>query len=1030
MKSFILIIFFFAFSNLFSNNLFIKNIGQYDSNILYYSQLNDINIFIKIDGIYFDFYQLESKSDSYLKKGHLVKMDFIDGKSFQQFNEEKIGEVNYFLGNDKSKWKTNVPFFNELTINNVYDKIDFRIYFEDNVPRYDFIVNVDGNPNEIKLKFQTIENIELTSKKFKAIMSVGDFINDGLFAYQNNNGNKNEVSCNFILKDENILAFEIKDYDKTKPLIIDPIIYTSYVSWGGNEKAATIKNLSATRYLIAGTTESLTFPVSEGAYQEFVTPSKNVFIAEYQRDLINHNLIRGTFLGGDGDDIIIKLITDLNGDIFVCGNTKSFTFPTVGTLRDFNAGKQDGFVSCLSSDLTQLKYSYYIGGSEDDYMTDIKVSNGRVYFSGYTFSENLPIKGALQNNLLGSSDGMIGRSNQAGSSLDFLTYWGGSGEDRINALDLNSVEDILWVGSTNSQDFPILPINETSGKKGIGFDIVTGTFRNGLTENINSFHLGGTSDDFGVDIIHSSGNEYYVLGYSQKEQTNTIPTNQESFSAINSGGFDILFLKMLSTNVSKATFIGGRNDDIPTNFKRFLPNGDFVIVGETSSSDFPIVSSEIEPITYGRNKDGFVTIVSRELEKLNYSSYIGGREDDVLTGCDILNNTNFSFVGYTNSNDLKLFGKSNLKSIQSNGAFVGFHNNGSISLQNPAGGNSYCMGVILPIMFTFNDLDNNDLFDIYLSNPSLEIFQLLVENHNNTSYNWDIPINLIPHNDYKIIVAHKSGVFDESTLNFTINPIPVINEFNLIEGSPETCVGETIAFSVNTSNTVTPEFVWRRNGTQLVKNKNNIYRIEEINTSNSGKYTVTIEDRCQPYPTSDEIEIKVIPNTNITNQSADFEIFIGDRLVLNIAAEGAELTYQWYFEDNLLAGKTENELIIENASISDQGSYKCEVIGKCGEKVISEPIEVLVNTKNVLNSKFKNLYSDKNQIKFDYSSKSVGEIQLRVLNYMGQIVFESNLNVTLGLNEINQNVSLQNGVYFINIIELDNASTFKFIILE
>lgn len=1031
MKSLILmLIALFSFNSTNANNIFIKNIGQYQSDILYYSQLNDINIFIKSDGVYFDFYQTNHSDSKITKTGHLIKMDFVDGELLKSFEGEKKGEVNYFIGNDKTKWVKNAPIYNEITINNIYDKIDFRIYFEENLPRYDFIVNVDGNPEEIKVKFHSIEEIELTPNSFKAQISVGEFINDGLFAFQNINGSKSQVGCQFIANEQNEISFKINNYDKSQKLIIDPIIYTSYLSWNGNEKSSIIKNLSKNRYIVAGTTESVNFPVNEGAYQEFVEENRNIFIAEYERNIVSHNFVRGTYLGGDAEDNITKLVNDNSGNIYLCGDTKSVTFPVLGGISNFNSGKQDGFIASLNSTLSELRYSYYVGGDDDDYITDLKFMNDKVYFAGYTFSGNLPIKNALQNNLLGSSDGLVGRSNQAGSSLDFLTYWGGSGEDKINAIDLNSVEDILWVGTTSSQDFPTSPINENTSKNGAGSDIVTGTFRNGLTESINSIHLGGSEDDFGVDIIHSSGTEYYILGYSQKEQTNTIETNDESFQEINAGGLDILVYKMRSTNISKATFIGGRNDDIPKSFKRYLPIGDFLLVGQTSSNDFPIITTDSEPINYGRNIDGFVCIVDKELDEIKYSSFIGGREDDIITGCDIFDDTNFSFIGNTNSTDFKLIGKSNKSTIQTEGSFLGFHNSGSILLQNPSGGVRYCMGFVLPILFTFNDIDDNDLFDIYLTNEELGVFQLLKENHNTTSYNWDIPLDLFPNSDYKILVAHKSGVFDESLQSFSIDPIPQIDNFTQTIGTLDPCIGETITFEVTTSKTTDPEFIWLKNNVQLVKNKNSEYTIENIDLSHSGKYKVTIEDQCQPNPTSDEIEILVQPNTQINEQSDNFNVEVGESITIFVNVEGADLEYQWYFENNLLAGRNENIIQIDNVSLSDQGLYFCEITGKCGDNVKSDDILVTVNTSSVKNEFIKNLYTNKNLLQFDLKSNSAEEIKIQILNIMGQIIFENNVFVNLGINQINIPIKLENGVYFINTINSDKLSTEKFIILE
>ena len=110
--------------------------------------------------------------------------------------------------------------------------------------------------------------------------------------------------------------------------------------------------------------------------------------------------------------------------------------------------------------------------------------------------------------------------------------------------------------------------------------------------------------------------------------------------------------------------------------------------------------------------------------------------------------------------------------------------------------------------------------------------------------------------------------------------------------------------------------------------------------------------------------------------------------------------------------------------------YFCEITGKCGDNVKSDDILVTVNTSSVKNEFIKNLYTNKNLLQFDLKSNSAEEIKIQILNIMGQIIFENNVFVNLGINQINIPIKLENGVYFINTINSDKLSTEKFIILE
>lgn len=1030
MKLIILLLFALSIMNANNEMFFVQNEGQKQNDILYYAELNDLNIFIKSDGVYFDFYQLEKTDNNQINKtGHLVKLDFINGNKLNSFKNLSTGKLNFLIGKDKSKWKREVNVYNNLLINNVFDGVDFKLYFDNNIPRYDFIINQNANPENIKFKFNTVNGLKVQNKSFSGEISVGDFFNDNLFAYQIINGKKQEVKCNFIEIEENVLGFDIGNYNKNLELVIDPIIYNSYMGWGGKESGRAIKNIDANTYIVAGTTESMEFPVSEGAYQELALESQNIFIAEYTREGIFHKFVRGTYLGGSESDLVAKMEIDTDKNIYLCGTTSSSDFPVAGIINQVYGGKLDGFVAKLNDEMTELTYSYYVGGSEDDEILDFAIAGGKVYFCGYTKSLNLKVKNAIQDNWRGASDGIFGRSNAEGNSMDYLTYYGGSGEDMINGIDLNPIEDIIWIGSSKSFDFNVYP----SGQKtqGDNFDIVMGIFRKDLSENILSTFVGGTENDYGVDVKHVSGQEFYFLGYSYKESTKTIPTIADSYQEFNAGGSDILFGLQKGPNTLNVTFIGGSKDDIPHSFHHFAPNGDFLIFGETISNNFPIVTTESQPQQHKGKKDGFICVANKDFKTLNYSSYIGGREDDIIYSGDILGSGTYRYIGTTTSNDLTLIGKANNNKSNGGAAFVGSVNNGSMSMQNPNGGFDYCQKLVIPIIFDYNSLDANNLVDIYLSNETLGTFDLIAKDFNEKKYDWTIPSSILPDKNYKIVVAHKSGVFVESYSKFGIKPSPKVSSFSVSEGELSSCVGDKIAFVVEYSDASVPSFIWKKNDKDIIKNKSNTYTIESIKKDDAGVYTVAIEGDCNPNAVSDEIMLTVTELTAIANKSNDVEINEANKLEITVDAVGGELKYQWYLNGNILAGKTTKTLTINSISKADEGNYTCEVTGKCGDKVMSDPIKVTLKTTSVRNSKeFKSIIANSSKVEVEYNAFNNSNAIINIIDLNGKTLSNFEYNLISGRNKLIIPVNLENGMYILNIIEKDKTSSIKFIVVE
>jgi uncharacterized protein (TIGR03437 family) len=78
---------------------------------------------------------------------------------------------------------------------------------------------------------------------------------------------------------------------------------------------------------------------------------------------------------------------DPAGNIIVVGGTRSADFPTANAVQTANAGGADAFVSVISPDGSQLKYSTYLGGSKNDGAAAVAVdSQGNVTVVGETSS--------------------------------------------------------------------------------------------------------------------------------------------------------------------------------------------------------------------------------------------------------------------------------------------------------------------------------------------------------------------------------------------------------------------------------------------------------------------------------------------------------------------------------------------------------------------------------------------------------------------------------------------------------------------
>src|SRR5262249_42107072 len=120
-----------------------------------------------------------------------------------------------------------------------------------------------------------------------------------------------------------------------------------------------------------------------------------------------------------------------------------------------NRGNLDGFVAKLNLTGSQLLYSTYLGGTEDDQGFGIAIdSSGNAYVTGDTRSTDFNTKNPLQAANRGGIDAFVTKVNTTGSALTYSTYLGGSGEDLGLGIAIDATGNAYITGYTSSNDYP------------------------------------------------------------------------------------------------------------------------------------------------------------------------------------------------------------------------------------------------------------------------------------------------------------------------------------------------------------------------------------------------------------------------------------------------------------------------------------------------------------------------------------------------------------------------------------------------
>jgi hypothetical protein len=225
---------------------FIENRGQFDSAVRFFCHTRCIDIWLTDSGAVFD-QHVDRNSDSSSRqelstrlprllldtpsgsrKGHAVRMGFKHcPMNAQAFGERPLtGVHNYLLGNVDSKWILGARSFGLVKLSNVQEHIDAYFYIDNGYPRFDLVVNPGGNADCLTLSFAGQSSISTPNRDTVCLgTSLNAFRLCDLHAFQAAGDFNQSVNCRFLVNREGFINFLLSNWDRSKPLVIDPLVF-------------------------------------------------------------------------------------------------------------------------------------------------------------------------------------------------------------------------------------------------------------------------------------------------------------------------------------------------------------------------------------------------------------------------------------------------------------------------------------------------------------------------------------------------------------------------------------------------------------------------------------------------------------------------------------------------------------------------------------------------------------------------------------------------------------------------------------
>jgi uncharacterized repeat protein (TIGR01451 family) len=334
------------------------------------------------------------------------------------------GAVNYFLGKDPAKWRTNVLTYAKVRYAQVYPGIDLVFYGNQRQLEYDFVLAPGAHPDAIRLAVEGADHTSVEDATGDLVIAAADqeirFHKPVVYQPEAEDAPRQAVDGRFHVN-KNEVTFAVARYDHARPLVVDPVLaYSTFLGgsdWDWGVSVAVDKQGNA---YITGVTCSLNFPVTAGVYQTGKkgvgncnfggNPGMDVFVTKLNPS--GTALVYSTFLGGSYQDTPRSIAVDSAGDAYVAGATDSFDFPTTAGAFQSICAPVNAIVSCTPEMVSSCEGSAHYNSSN-----------------------------------VGS---FVTKLNPTGSALMWSTFIGGTGNDNIAAMALDSGGNVYVAANTTS----------------------------------------------------------------------------------------------------------------------------------------------------------------------------------------------------------------------------------------------------------------------------------------------------------------------------------------------------------------------------------------------------------------------------------------------------------------------------------------------------------------------------------------------------------------------------------------------------
>ena len=607
--------------------------------------------------------------------------------------DPKPGRSNYFIGNDPAKWQTDVPHFGKVKIAALYPGIDLVFYGNPHQLEYDFLVAPGADPNAIRV---VADGATSTAVDRDGNLILGTPAGEVQLkhpdAYQEIDGNRHQVESDFELAADNSVQFRVSEYDRSQPLIIDPVLLYGVSIGGsnGNRGVAVDVDAAGNAYL-TGNTCSIDFPSTAGNFQTIhsnpaLQKCYDTFVVKL--DPTASSILYSDYIGGSSTQSGAGIAVDGAGVAYVTGLTTSTNFPLVNNIgpsapvpcnfSSIGYSCPDAFILKLSADGSQLLFSSLLGGNQASSGLAVKLNSvtGDLLVLGSTNSSNFsPAPTTLETTYPGATclngircfaSFLVGL-NPATGAFRYGTYFSGAGSTFLTGMSVDAGGDIYVSGSAvpplSSSLGTVTNTYAPTGATAAGTDIVVARLHPSAGSLSTAYLtlVQGEADESAAGIAVDASQNAYITGSSASLH---LPITASAFQAntVSKSNYDCGWLGQLDLvapkdfgtgfvgkltpngSLSFLTYLGGSTGQDAVDAIAVDSLGNIWVTGDSGSSDFPFSTDGYSTGSFVSFNRPFLAKMTNDGSQLPFATAVAGVAG-TSTGLKVDSNNNVYVVG-------------------------------------------------------------------------------------------------------------------------------------------------------------------------------------------------------------------------------------------------------------------------------------------------------------------------------------------------------------------------------------------------